>query len=236
MSFAEKLAETAWRFNLNLYKGTTLLAKGSWTGLPWSLYGSVMTDDSSNASSYSINLTGNGLSVQKEIDPDTAMKVIALVVGGQLPSGEGHPALDVEQSPPKPPARRRGTKKRGASSKKARKRRRSSPGIVKDLSTRPKGKKAFAEFASEKSPTTHQEKQVVAVYWLRKTAGVDGITVDHVNTCYQAAGWPRPKDLENALAVTAMRKGWLDTSDMSAIDITASGEDAVDHDLPKKKD
>lgn len=194
-----------------------------------------MTDDGSSPSPYSINLTGDGLSVQKEIDPDTAMKVIALVVGGQLASVEEQSVSGFEGTAPKPPVRRRAARKQGATSKKGRKRKRSSPGIVKDLSTRPKGKKAFAEFASEKAPGTHQEKQVVAVYWLRKTAGVDEITVDHVNTCYQAASWPRPKDLENGLAVTAMRKGWLDTSDMSAIDVTASGEDAVDHDLPKKE-
>jgi len=108
-----------------------------------------------------------------------------------------------------------------------------------DLSLRPKGKKAFAEFVAEKQPGSHQQKQLVAVYWLAKEAGLAfGITVDHINTCYQGAGWKRPGNLRNSLAVTSVKKGWLDTSDGNDIKLTVPGEDFVLHELPppqKKK-
>jgi hypothetical protein len=77
---------------------------------------------------------------------------------------------------------------------------------------------------------------LVAVYWLAKESGLSsGITVDHINTCYQGAGRKRPSNLRNALAVTAMKKGWLDTSDGSDIKLTVPGEDFVVHELPPKK-
>ncbi len=89
------------------------------------------------------------------------------------------------------------------------------------------------DFADEKRPKTHQQKQAVIVYWLRDEAGLQqGITVDHINTCYQAAGWKRPKNLENSVVVTSMRKAWLDTSDLSNITLTVPGEDLVSHELP----
>ena len=48
---------------------------------------------------------------------------------------------------------------------------------------RPSGKKPFKEFAAEKNPATHQQKQAVSV-WLRHEAGLtQGITPAHVNTC-----------------------------------------------------
>jgi hypothetical protein len=65
-------------------------------------------------------------------------------------------------------------------------RRSGGPSVVKDLSLRPKGKKSFAEFVAEKQPGSHQQNQLVAVYWLAKEAGLaSGITVDHINTGYQ---------------------------------------------------
>ncbi len=73
----------------------------------------------------------------------------------------------------------------------------------------------------------------MAVYWLEKEAGMSsGITADHINTCYKAAGWKRPSNLGNAVAVTSTRKGWLDTSDGGNIKLTVPGEDFVTHELP----
>jgi hypothetical protein len=38
---------------------------------------------------------------------------------------------------------------------------------------------------ADKQPSSHQQKQLVAVYWLAKEARLSsGITVDHINTCY----------------------------------------------------
>lgn len=93
------------------------------------------------------------------------------------------------------------------------------------------------EFAEEKQPRNHFEKQAVTIYWLAKTLEMqDGITIDHVNTCYVGAKWKRPANFENNLQLTATRKGWIDTSDGSNIQITVPGEDLVVHDLPVKSD
>ena len=70
------------------------------------------------------------------------------------------------------------------------------------------------------------------MYWLQHVAEVDGITVGHVNTCYQEAGWPRPKDLAVSLRLTASKTGWLDTSDAQNVTTTTLGEDFVRHSLP----
>jgi hypothetical protein len=104
------------------------------------------------------------------------------------------------------------------------------------LSLRPKGKIAFADFIKEKQPKTHQEQQTAIVYWLRHEAGMSsGITVDHINTCYRAAGWRRPTDLlSSVMTNTAAKKGWLDTRDTDNITLTPPGEDMVVHDLPRK--
>ena len=195
---------------------------------------SAESNQDSTGGVFTVSITGDGVNVEKQIDAERAMEIIALTVGASAPTG---PSKTSE-----PPARRGGKRRpRGSSTASSanvtrRQRRAGGPSVVKDLSLRPKGKKAFADFAKEKQPSSHQQKQLVAVYWLAKEAGVtSGITVDHINTCYQGAGWKRPTNLGNALAVTSMRKGWLDTSDGSDIRLTVPGEDFVVHELPPQK-
>lgn len=126
-------------------------------------------------------------------------------------------------------------RKGGAVKKKARKGRKakSRPTIVKDLNLRPKGKQSFIEFSTSKRPTNNQEKCAVAVYYLKHELNRDDIDVNKVYTCFKAANWRAPANLENALAVTAHRKGWLDTGDLGNITPTTHGENLVEHDLPR---
>lgn len=197
---------------------------------------STDSGEDSPAGAFTVTITGDGLNVEKEIDSEQAMAIIALAMGASTPAVGGSAAQ-------KSAAKRRsssGSRRSGAAaSTSATKRTRRSnggPSVVKDLSLRPKGKKSLADFVAEKQPSSHQQKQLVAVYWLAKEAGLaSGISVDHVNTCYQGVGWKRPSNLGNALAVTSMRKGWLDTSDGSNIKLTVPGEDFVVHELPPKK-
>lgn len=109
----------------------------------------------------------------------------------------------------------------------------SSPSIVKDLNLNPEGKKSFKDFIQDKLPSTNQEKCTVAIYYLRSELGIDGITINHVFTCYKIANW-RVADLYNVLTLTASRKGWVDTSNMDNIGITTHGENHVEYDLPHK--
>jgi hypothetical protein len=108
-----------------------------------------------------------------------------------------------------------------------------SASIVKDLNLRPEGGQSFSEFATEKKPTTNQQKCTVAVYYLSRVLGVVGINTDHVFTCFKDARWRVPSDLYHTLVSTAYDKGWLDTSDMNSIVLTARGETMVEHDLPR---
>lgn len=195
---------------------------------------SVSSEADASTPSYSITIDGNGVKVSKEIDADTATEILAMVMGGS-----SRPSTRTRA---KKPARSRASKPSktgGNGSKPPAKRKAGSPGIVKDLSMRPKGKKTFMEFIAEKQPSTHQQKQAVILYWLRNEAAMAaGITTDHVNTCYLEANWPRPATLDNAMQVTAKVKGWFDTSDMSNIRLMTRGEDEVKHNLPppaKKK-
>lgn len=118
----------------------------------------------------------------------------------------------------------------------AKKRRKaSSPGLVKDLSFRPEGKKTLRAFVGEKQPVTHGEKQAVVLHWLGTEGNVSGgASVNHVNTAYVEMNWRRPSDLANSLAKAASEKGWFDTSDLTQIQLTARGEDLVRHGLPAK--
>jgi hypothetical protein len=105
--------------------------------------------------------------------------------------------------------------------------------IVKDMSLTPKGKKSFKDFATEKAPTDNQEKCTVAAYYLTHELGLTGITIHHIFTCYKTAKW-KPADIYNVAMITASRKGWLDTSDMSDIKLTPHGEYLVESELPRK--
>lgn len=176
---------------------------------------------------YKITIDGDGVKVSKEIDAETATGILAVVMGGGTPAS----STDGRR---KKPARSKPAASGGKNGAKAKpKRKAGAPSIVRDLSMRPSGKKSFADFVKEKQPKTHQQKQAVIVAWLRDQGGVStGITVDHVNTCYIEANWPRPATLSNALSVTAKVKGWLDTSNLSDIKLTTRGEDEVEHNLP----
>ncbi|MBI3750234.1 MAG: hypothetical protein HY263_01085 [Chloroflexi bacterium] len=110
-----------------------------------------------------------------------------------------------------------------------------APTLDKTLNLRPKGKKAFKDFASEKSPENANERNLVAVYYLEKEVAVGKVNVNQVYTAYKEAGWRLPSYPRNSLQVTASTKGWINTSDMDDITVTPSGENHVDHDLPAKK-
>jgi hypothetical protein len=182
--------------------------------------------DDPGTGKYRIKLEGDGVQITKALDPATAARVIELVVGGA-------PTKATSARTAKRRKRGGGAAPEAGEAGRSRRRRADSPRIVKDLSLRPSGKQAFADFVAEKQPSGHKEQQVVAVYWLQHIAEVAGITVGHVNTCYREAGWSRPKDLAVSLRLTASKNGWLDTGDAQDITTTVQGEDFVLHNLPR---
>lgn len=108
-----------------------------------------------------------------------------------------------------------------------------NPSIVKNLILNPEGEMSFRDFVQQKQPGSNYEKCTVAIYYLQHIVKIDGITINHVFTCFKDANW-RVIDLYNSLASTASRKGWIDTSNMEKISITPRGETQVEHDLPKQ--
>jgi hypothetical protein len=177
---------------------------------------------------YTLTLTGGPVEINKaRIDADTARQVVEAVMGGG--DGSSSSAHGSRAST----GRRRRSKGAGDSKKPGGRRRGKAPGVVSDLSLRPNGKKPFHEFATEKSPNSHPERQAVIVHWLRHEGGVAAVAVDHVNTCYQGVDWRRPNNLQNSLQVTASTTGWLETSNMSDIQLTVPGEEFVKHELPR---
>ena len=109
--------------------------------------------------------------------------------------------------------------------------------IVKDLDlSGKKNKQSLRDFFKLKSPSTNMEKNVVFIYYLQKTAAVEGITANHVYSCYKDVGIKIPQALEQSLIDTAHHKGWIDTSSMDNLKVATPGENFVEHDLPKKKE
>lgn len=110
----------------------------------------------------------------------------------------------------------------------------STPTIAKDLNLSPSGKQSFKSFVEEKQPASNQMKCTVAVYYLRNELELETVSINHIFTCYKNIGSWRVTDVYNIVALTASRKGWLDTSDMNNIKLTPHGENLVKFDLPKK--
>lgn len=122
----------------------------------------------------------------------------------------------------------------GAKPRKAKtSRKRSSPTRLKDLNLRPRGEKSFIDFVGEKQPQTDHERKLVSVYYLERVLELEGVTVDHVYSCVKELNWKVPSNLVNSLQLTATRKAWLDTSDMSSIRVAVPGENYVEQDLPR---
>jgi hypothetical protein len=136
---------------------------------------SISNESDASSATYKITLKGDGVTIAKDIDAAIAAEVMALVVGG--PSYGS--ATSTKPKATKPRSHRGSAKKSSESAAKTRAKKRSgSPGIVNDLELRPKGKQSFVDFAMEKKPDGHFEKQAVSLYWLRHIAGVaTGISV-----------------------------------------------------------
>lgn len=123
----------------------------------------------------------------------------------------------------------------GGGAKKARAKRTSKPSNVtvdKSLDTAPSGKQSWKDFAAEKKPTNQNDRNLLAVYWLKETAEHEKVNTSKVLTLYLDVHWPAPSDPKNSLQVTASQTGLIDTSDMDDIKVAPRGISRVHIDLP----
>lgn len=106
---------------------------------------------------------------------------------------------------------------------------------VKNLNLTGNGQdKSLKDFYKDKGPKTFYDKNVVFVYYLKKIAKVEKVTLEHIFTCYVDVGSSKPNAFKQSIADTSSRKGWLDTSSFENIDISIRGENRVEQELPEK--
>jgi hypothetical protein len=92
-------------------------------------------------------------------------------------------------------------------------------------------------FVRKKNPRNHEEKYVVAAYFLKEKAGVTAVGRDHVYTFYRLAGWKTPKALDQVFRDAKARQDWFGERDAEGNwPLTHIGESFVLHDLPRQSD
>lgn len=102
--------------------------------------------------------------------------------------------------------------------------------VDKALNLMPPQKISSNEFASKLTPGNHQEKGVVAVYYISKILDMPSVNISQVYTFYKHLSWKVPADLANALRKAGVL-GWLDTSDQNDIKVTVGGENYIEHNM-----
>lgn len=167
-------------------------------------------------------ITAGGNLDQKQLATELEQQIIeAELAGDEDSSSAGEPSVE----------RQRGKASRAKKSP--------SYSFVKDLNLRPEGKPSLRQFYGEKKPSDQQQLLTVIVYYLYRILEIENVSVNHVYTGLKElteVGVRVPNDIPQRLRDTSTRKGWLDTSDANALKTTVSGDNFVEHDLPKMKD
>jgi len=102
----------------------------------------------------------------------------------------------------------------------------------KTLDIAPKGKTTWAEFVAAKKPTTNDEKNTAAVYWLLEEAARPTAGISQIVTLFIAAKWDLPKNPKNSAQIAGTH-GLLDTSNSDDIKLTSQGTALVVNTMPK---
>lgn len=85
----------------------------------------------------------------------------------------------------------------------------------------------------EKNPATNVHKTAAFIYYLQVILGIDGITIDHVFTCYKSMNYRIPNNLQQNLTDTSSSKyGYINRKD-GKYSMTIIGTNFIEHDLPK---
>lgn len=94
---------------------------------------------------------------------------------------------------------------------------------------------SLKDFYKEKSPTSAQECNAVFIYYLKKMLKIDKVGIDHIYTCYKAAGAKIPGRLYQSLVDTQNVKATIITRDIKDIGTSTIGENFVEQELPKSQ-
>lgn len=104
--------------------------------------------------------------------------------------------------------------------------------IVKDLNLTPSGKTSFSEFVESKAPKNLLHQVTIAVYYLCHELELDGVSVEHIYTCFKWIKWKLPSDFMNTIH-QAGNKGWLDSKNRDNLTLTTMGENLIEHTIAK---
>lgn len=104
---------------------------------------------------------------------------------------------------------------------------------TKDLNFWPADKVSITDFATQKQPSTQQEKSTVLLYWFKEIAEKEEVNPGDILAGYRECSWPMPGNIANQLEVTASTKGWLVSKNKSDLRLTTSGDNLVRRNLPK---
>lgn len=106
--------------------------------------------------------------------------------------------------------------------------------IVKDLDlAKQENILSLQEFFQQYKTTNSYHNNLIFVYYLQNIREVEGITVNHIFTCYRNLGIKSPKRLKQSLYDMSHRNGWIDTSSIDDIKLAIPGINFLEHDLPK---
>ncbi|SOC55700.1 hypothetical protein SAMN05421509_105274 [Chromohalobacter canadensis] len=98
------------------------------------------------------------------------------------------------------------------------------------------GAERLKDFFSQYKISSNYERNLIFVYYLQHRLNIQGITIDHVFTCYRDVGVKVPSALQQSLWDTSRHKGWLDTNNGENITTTVPGMNHLEHDLKKQED
>lgn len=110
------------------------------------------------------------------------------------------------------------------------------PKVIKtlDLSGGPAGR--LRDFYEQYEVTSNFERNLIFLYFMQHKMGIEGITQDHVFTCYRdIPGIKSPVALRQGLLDTDNRKNWIDASNPDALKVSVHGVNYLEHDMPRKK-
>lgn len=99
--------------------------------------------------------------------------------------------------------------------------------LIKELDLSPKNKESLKDFISKHTPANGQMYNLCFVYYLQTVLELQGITPNHIYTCYKNLNVKFPSNIYQSIADTSKRKGWINTSNMNDITITTLGENAL---------
>ncbi len=107
--------------------------------------------------------------------------------------------------------------------------------ISKDLNLSPKDVVSLKAFVEEKQPKSNIEFNTVVIYYLEKILKKEKINVDDVYSCYKNVNRKVPTALKQSLGDTSSSKyGYISTAN-NCFSIPITGENFVEHELPKNK-